>query len=85
MSDLLEEGPPEGQPAEAARKAPERGRHPARLAAIAVALLLACFVVLAAVVKSGTKDTAATPLLGKPAPVVQTTTIDGRPFDLATR
>jgi cytochrome c biogenesis protein CcmG/thiol:disulfide interchange protein DsbE len=84
MSDLLEDGPPEGPPADAPEE-PERRRHPARVAAIAVALVLACFVVLAAVVKSGTKDTAATPLLGRAAPVVQTTTIDGQPFDLATR
>ena len=84
MSDLLEDGPPEGPPADTP-VGPERRRHPARVAAIAVALVLACFVVLAAVVKSGTKDTAATPLLGRAAPVVQTTTIDGQPFDLATR
>jgi cytochrome c biogenesis protein CcmG/thiol:disulfide interchange protein DsbE len=85
MSDLLQDGPPEGQPADAATEAPARRRHPARVAAVAVALVLAVFVVLAAAVKSGTKDTAATPLLGQAAPVVRTTTIDGQPFDLATR
>ena len=88
MSDLLEDGPPEGFPEESPAgvpSAPERRRHPARVAALAVAVVLAAFVVVAAVVKGGTKDTAATPLLGQPAPVVQTTTIDGQPFDLATR
>jgi len=88
MSDLLEDGAPEG-PSEAssagAPSSPERRRHPARVAALAVAVVLAAFVLVAAVVKGGTKDTAATPLLGRPAPVVQTTTIDGQPFDLATR
>jgi cytochrome c biogenesis protein CcmG/thiol:disulfide interchange protein DsbE len=53
--------------------------------ALVVAVVLAAFVVVAAVVKGGAKDTAATPLLGQPAPVVETTTIEGEPFDLATR
>ena len=88
MSDLLEDGASDGSPDESPAgptSAPERRRHPARVAALAVAVVLAAFVVVAAVVKGGTKDTAATPLLGRPAPVVQTTTIDGQPFDLATR
>jgi len=85
MSDLPGTSAPEGTPADPLPAPPERRRHPARVAALAVAVVVGAFVLLAAVAKGGTNDTAATPLLGQPAPVVQTTTIDGQPFDLATR
>jgi cytochrome c biogenesis protein CcmG/thiol:disulfide interchange protein DsbE len=53
--------------------------------AVVVAVMVGLFVAMAAVVKGGAKDTAETPLLGQPAPVVETATLDGRPFDLASR
>src|SRR5262245_49018587 len=84
MSDLLEDG---AQNAGSAKRpgVPATRRHPARIVAVVVAVVLAAFVVVAAIVKGGARDTAATPLLGRPAPVVETTTIEGQPFDLATR
>ena len=60
-------------------------RRLAPFVAIAVALVLVGFVVVLATSKGGTTDSARTPLIGRPAPVVQTATIDGTPFDLATR
>ena len=84
MSDLLEDGA-SSDGAARPEAPPVRRRRPARMVAIAVAFLVAAFVLVAAVVKGGPKDTAATPLLGQPAPAVQTTTIGGQPFDLATR
>jgi cytochrome c biogenesis protein CcmG/thiol:disulfide interchange protein DsbE len=62
-----------------------RRRRLAPYLALAAAVVLAAFIVVAIVAKGGTKDSAATPLLGQPAPIVQTTTTDGQPFDLATR
>ncbi|HET9600691.1 MAG TPA: TlpA disulfide reductase family protein [Acidimicrobiales bacterium] len=79
MSEVLDPPPP------AAAEAPRRPARPARAIAIGVAVLVALFIVIAAAVKGGVKETAETPLLGLPAPVVQTTTIDGSPFDLASR
>jgi cytochrome c biogenesis protein CcmG, thiol:disulfide interchange protein DsbE len=60
-------------------------RRVAPWVALVVAVLIGGFVVVLAVAKGGVADSAATPLLGQPAPVVQTTTIDGQPFDLASR
>ena len=60
-------------------------RRVAPWVALGVAVLIGAFVVVLAVAKGGVADSAATPLLGQPAPVVQTTTIDGQPFDLAAR
>lgn len=50
-----------------------------------VGLLLVGLVVAFARSSGGSDDTAATPLLGRPAPAVQSATLDGAPFDLATR
>jgi cytochrome c biogenesis protein CcmG, thiol:disulfide interchange protein DsbE len=60
-------------------------RHAAPLIAVLVALVVGLLVVVAAIAKGGTKETADTPLLDQPAPVVQTTTLDGQPFDLGAR
>ena len=79
MSDLLLPEQSETPPGRGGR------RRLAPYLALAVAVVLAAFIVVAVVAKGGPKDSAATPLLGQSAPVVQTTTIDGQPFDLATR
>ena len=86
MSDLLEGGAP-ALPPDGPSEPSGRGRRArvAPLVAVAVAVVLGLFVVLAAVAKGGAKETAETPLLGQPAPVVQTETIDGSPFDLGAR
>jgi cytochrome c biogenesis protein CcmG/thiol:disulfide interchange protein DsbE len=52
--------------------------------AIAVAVVLIGLVVVLIQTKPAT-DTASTPLLGQAAPVIRTTTLDGKPFDLGSR
>jgi cytochrome c biogenesis protein CcmG, thiol:disulfide interchange protein DsbE len=64
---------------------PPPRRRVAPFVALAVGAVLVGLVAVLATSKGGTVDTAKTPLLGQPAPVVQTDTIDGQPFDLATR
>jgi cytochrome c biogenesis protein CcmG/thiol:disulfide interchange protein DsbE len=62
------------------------GRRPiAPFVALGVAALLAVFFVILATASGGERDTAATPLLGRPAPDVRTVTLDGEPFDLSRR
>jgi cytochrome c biogenesis protein CcmG, thiol:disulfide interchange protein DsbE len=51
----------------------------------AVGIVLAAFLVVLAIAKPGDDASAASPLLGKPAPVVKSTVIDGAEFDLARR
>lgn len=51
----------------------------------AVGTVLAAFLVVLAIAKPGGDASAASPLLGKPAPVVKSTVIDGAEFDLARR
>ena len=51
----------------------------------AVGILLVAFLVILAIAKPGGSESASSPLLGEPAPVVQSTTIDGPDFDLARR
>ena len=86
MSDLLEGGAPAVPPDGPSEASEPGGRvRVARWVAVAVAVVLGLFIALAAVVKGGAKETAETPLLGQPAPVVQTETIDGAPFDLGAR
>jgi cytochrome c biogenesis protein CcmG/thiol:disulfide interchange protein DsbE len=63
----------------------EPRRRVAPLIALAAAAVLALLVFVAAGADGGSSDTADSPLLGQPAPEVRTTTIDGEPFDLATR
>jgi cytochrome c biogenesis protein CcmG, thiol:disulfide interchange protein DsbE len=53
--------------------------------AVGVAAVVALLIVVAAAAKGGVKETAETPLLGRAAPVVQTETIDGQPYDLSAR
>jgi cytochrome c biogenesis protein CcmG/thiol:disulfide interchange protein DsbE len=60
-------------------------RHTVLFTAIAVAVVLAGLVVVFTMVKGGAKDSAQTRLLGRPAPLVKTTTVDGKAFDLSQR
>ncbi len=60
-----------------------RRRSPVIAAAVG-AVLVGLLVVLA-LADPGDSDTAESPLLGRPAPVVRSTTIDGAPFDLSRR
>lgn len=73
---------------EPAPDAPGAGQRTARLAPFValgvVAVLAALFWVLASAGGS-TDDPSATPLVGRPAPAVVSTTLDGEPFDLSRR
>ena len=51
----------------------------------AVGVVLIAFLAILAIAKPGDSESASSPLLGEPAPVVQSTTIDGPDFDLARR
>lgn len=51
----------------------------------AVGVLLIAFLAILAIAKPGDSESASSPLLGEPAPVVQSTIIDGSEFDLARR
>lgn len=51
----------------------------------AVGVILAAFLVVLALAEPGESDEASSPLLGKPAPTVVSTVIDGGTFDLARR
>ena len=53
--------------------------------AAAVGSVLVGLLVVLALADPGDSDTAESPLLGRPAPVVRSTTIDGAPFDLSRR
>jgi cytochrome c biogenesis protein CcmG/thiol:disulfide interchange protein DsbE len=53
--------------------------------AAAVGVVVLAFLVVLAMAKPGESESASSPLLGKPAPVVKSTTIDGPDFDLARR
>ena len=53
--------------------------------AVAVAVVLAGLFIVLARAKSDTTDSAATPLIGKPAPAVSGTTLDGQPWELTRR
>jgi cytochrome c biogenesis protein CcmG, thiol:disulfide interchange protein DsbE len=83
MADVLKE-PLEPDGADVADS--DRRRRPvAPFVALAVAAVLAVFVFVAAGSDGGPSETADSPLLDQPAPDVRTDTIDGEPFDLATR
>jgi cytochrome c biogenesis protein CcmG/thiol:disulfide interchange protein DsbE len=56
-----------------------------RYIAGAAGVLLLAFLVVLAMAKPGDSDSASSPLLGQPAPVVKSTTIGGGTFDLARR
>ena len=51
----------------------------------AVGAVLIAFLVVLAMAKSGDSESASSPLLGKPAPAVKSTTLDGGTFDLSHR
>ena len=57
----------------------------ARIGTVVAAIIIAAFVVMLLVVDGDSDVGARSPLLGKPAPAVVTTTIDGESFDLARR
>lgn len=61
-----------------------RGKNVPYIAGAAGVLLIAFLVVLA-MAKPGDSESASSPLLGQPAPVVKSTTIGGGTFDLARR
>ena len=60
-------------------------RRRAPLIVAAVAVVLAGFFAVLIGAKTDEVATADSPLLGRPAPAVQTTTLDGQPFDLQRR
>jgi cytochrome c biogenesis protein CcmG/thiol:disulfide interchange protein DsbE len=60
-------------------------RRVAPIVAALIGVVAVALMVMLATAKTGNKDSASSPLLGKSAPVVKTTTIDGRPFDLSRR
>lgn len=61
------------------------GRRVARNVAILVGVVVIAFLAILAVAEPGDSESASSPLLGRPAPTVRSTTIDDRPFDLARR
>ena len=62
------------------------GKRVAPVIVLAVTVVIAAFFVILINAKSGsTADSAYSPLVGSPAPVVKTTTLDGKPFDLQRR
>jgi cytochrome c biogenesis protein CcmG/thiol:disulfide interchange protein DsbE len=70
---------------EAAETGAARKRPFAPLVAGAVGVLMAAFLVMLAFADVGGSDSAESPLLGKPAPEVKSTLIDGGTFDLSRR
>jgi cytochrome c biogenesis protein CcmG/thiol:disulfide interchange protein DsbE len=76
--------PPAADEADDVAVVPRRSRT-ALVVAVAVGAVLALLLVALAATSDGPNDTADTPLLGTPAPLVQTTTLDGSTFDLSTR
>lgn len=64
---------------------PVKKRPFAPLVAGAVGVLLLAFLAMLAFADTGNSDSANSPLLGKPAPEVQSTLIDGGNFNLARR
>lgn len=63
--------------------APARRVAPVIVAVVTIVMAALMWVLIGA--KTGDSDTADSPLLGRPAPVVKTTTLDGDPFDLQRR
>jgi cytochrome c biogenesis protein CcmG/thiol:disulfide interchange protein DsbE len=60
-------------------------RRPAPWVALAVAVVIGALFVVLAGAKADTSDPTSGYLVGKPAPAVKTTTIDGQSFDLSRR
>jgi cytochrome c biogenesis protein CcmG/thiol:disulfide interchange protein DsbE len=85
MAEAVQD-PPEPGEVELEEPQPDaRRRRIAPYVAVAIAVLLAAFVFVAAGLDGGSSETADSALLDQPAPEVRTQTIDGEPFDLATR
>jgi cytochrome c biogenesis protein CcmG/thiol:disulfide interchange protein DsbE len=70
---------------EAVETGASRKRPFAPLVAGAVGVLMAAFLVMLAFADVGVSESAESPLLGKPAPEVKSTLIDGGAFDLSRR
>lgn len=83
MSD--QSASPPTAPVETAPQGEGRNRRVAPIIVIAVTLVIAAFFVILIQAKSETGESAYSPLLGDPAPAVETTTLDGKPFDLQRR
>jgi cytochrome c biogenesis protein CcmG/thiol:disulfide interchange protein DsbE len=81
----VDDGPVDDDGGAAEEREDPRRAPLAPFVAIAVGAVLVLLLVAFARSSGGPKDTAKTPLLGQPAPLVQTTTLDGASFDLATR
>ncbi len=64
---------------------PTRSRPVVPFVSAAVGVVLLAFLVVLVMAKPGGSDSASSPLLGRPAPVVQSTTIDDQAFDLSRR
>ena len=64
---------------------PERSRRVAPIIVLVVTVVIAAFFVILIRAKSDNTDSAYSPLIGKSAPAVQTTTLDGKSFDLQRR
>jgi cytochrome c biogenesis protein CcmG/thiol:disulfide interchange protein DsbE len=83
VSDLAPDAPvgddsaPSGRPASRTRVAP--------IIVLVVALVIAGFFVILVRAKSESAETAFSPLVGKPAPAITATTLDGKSFDLSRR
>ncbi len=65
--------------------AARRGRRVAPFISLGVAAVLAALFIVLANSKSEKPDTTSSFLLGRPAPAVVSTTLDGKPFDLSRR
>ena len=61
------------------------GRYWVRNTTIAVGVIAIAFLVLLVFARTGPRDSAESNLLGKPAPVVETTTLEGESFNLSHR
>lgn len=64
---------------------PTRSRRVAPFVAGGVGVVLVALLAVLALASPGNDETAGSPLLGRPAPDVRSTIIDGGPFDLAKR
>ena len=64
---------------------PERSRRVAPMIVLVVTVVIAAFFVILIRAKSDNTDSAYSPLIGRSAPAVQTTTLDGKSFDLQRR
>jgi len=64
---------------------PERSRRVAPIIVLVVTVVIAAFFVILIRAKSDNAESAYSPLIGKAAPSVRTTTLDGKSFDLQRR